>query len=265
MNVKAPPFGWPGGKSILGYSDLVKWIVSHLEAPAKRHHYIEPCSGMCGLLSARDPAPVETINDLDGDLIRFLRTMQANPTSLIAAALLMLHSRRLWEQAREIVADEDRSDAERSAAWMIVRAQSFGNKGGTWAWGSRSKAGKLTSNVAVRCAALAVRLERVQIEHMDACDLLDRVAGMDHTLIMVDPPYRGRSSSYATPIDHERLEASMLRQNGRVAMIGYAGDPWPGLEHWRQVDFTPARPLAIGAVATRRPQMSRLWLNWEPA
>ena len=261
MTVNGPPFRWPGGKSIRGYTELVKWIVGHLEPPCDRYHYIEPCSGICGLLMARERAPVETINDLDGDLIRFLRTMQTDPTSLIAAALRMIHSRQLWERAREISTDENRSDVERAAAWMMVRAHSLGGQGTSWAWrASGGPDSKSATSVAADCAGLAARLERVQIEHMDACDLLDRVAGMAHALIMVDPPYRGRSAPYATQIDHERLEASMLRQEGRVAMIGYAADPWPGLDRWRQVDFTHTRSVGAGTPSAR--QTSRLWLNW---
>ncbi len=266
MSGLAPPFAYPGGKSLAGYSDLVQWVVESLEPPCRRYHYLEPFAGLCGVLLARDPAPVETVNDLDGGVVRFLKAIQAHPIEMVAAALRMIHSRRGWEEACEVVADESRSDLERGAAWMLVRSQSFGGQGGTWLWGSRMRPGKLSTGIAERCARMAARLERVQIEHIDAVALLERVASKAGFLIFVDPPYRGtNNSAYNVEVDHDALEAVLLRQQGRVAMIGYADNEWPGLEHWRQEDFTPKRPKRVGSTKQTGRQTSRLWLNWEPA
>ena len=53
-------FGWYGGK----YSHL-DWLLPLLPTC---HHYCEPFAGSGAVLLNRSPAPVETYNDLDGEV-----------------------------------------------------------------------------------------------------------------------------------------------------------------------------------------------------
>ena len=53
-------FGWYGGK----YSHL-DWLLPLLP-PC--HHYCEPFAGSAAVLINREPAPVETYNDIDGEV-----------------------------------------------------------------------------------------------------------------------------------------------------------------------------------------------------
>jgi DNA adenine methylase len=59
MTRKKIAFGWYGGK----YSHL-EWLLGQLP---DAHHYCEPFGGSAAVLLNRDPAPVETYNDVDGD------------------------------------------------------------------------------------------------------------------------------------------------------------------------------------------------------
>ena len=58
-------FGWYGGK----FSHL-KWLLPLLPSC---QHYCEPFGGSAAVLLNRDPAPVETYNDIDGEVVNFFR------------------------------------------------------------------------------------------------------------------------------------------------------------------------------------------------
>ena len=53
-------FGWYGGK----YSHL-DWLLPLL---TKCHHYCEPFGGSAAVLLNREPSPIETYNDIDGEV-----------------------------------------------------------------------------------------------------------------------------------------------------------------------------------------------------
>ncbi len=68
-------FGWYGGK----YSHL-DWLLPLLP---ECHHYCEPFGGSAAVLLNRDPAPVETYNDIDGDVVNFFRVLRERKDELL--------------------------------------------------------------------------------------------------------------------------------------------------------------------------------------
>jgi DNA adenine methylase len=67
-------FGWYGGKF-----NHLDWLLPLLPAA---HHYCEPFSGSAAVLLNRIPAPVETYNDVDGDVVNFFRVLREQPEEL---------------------------------------------------------------------------------------------------------------------------------------------------------------------------------------
>jgi DNA adenine methylase len=61
-------FGWYGGK----YSHL-DWLLPLLP---ECHHYCEPFAGSAAVLLNRPTSPVETYNDLDGEVVNFFRELR---------------------------------------------------------------------------------------------------------------------------------------------------------------------------------------------
>ena len=74
---KSIVFGWYGGK----YSHL-DWLLPLL---VKTTHYCEPFGGSAALLINRQPSPVETYNDLDGEVVNFFRVLRDRREALIKA------------------------------------------------------------------------------------------------------------------------------------------------------------------------------------
>lgn len=58
-------FGWYGGK----FSHL-DWLLPILPTC---HHYCEPFAGSAAVLLNREPSPVETYDDIDGEVANFIR------------------------------------------------------------------------------------------------------------------------------------------------------------------------------------------------
>ena len=67
-------FGWYGGK----FSHLA-WLLPLLP-PC--HHYCQPFAGSAAVLLNRRPSPVETYNDLDGEVLNFFRPLRDQQKAL---------------------------------------------------------------------------------------------------------------------------------------------------------------------------------------
>ncbi|MFF7576840.1 DNA adenine methylase [Streptomyces sp. NPDC008061] len=81
-----------------GKQRLASWIVSLLP---EHDHYVEPFAGSLSVLLAKQPSRMETVNDLDGELMTFWRVLRDQPEQLIRACMLTPHSRA--EQAEDAI------------------------------------------------------------------------------------------------------------------------------------------------------------------
>src|SRR5215475_396562 len=78
-------FGWYGGK----YSHL-DWLLPLLPAC---HHYCEPFGGSAAVLLNRQHSPIETYNDVDGEVTTFFRVLREREEELVRAIGLTPFSR----------------------------------------------------------------------------------------------------------------------------------------------------------------------------
>lgn len=162
---KLLPFGWYGGK----FSHL-DWLLPMLPSC---HHYCEPFGGSAAVLLNRPSSPVETYNDLDGEVMNFFRVLRDDKERLIEAIGLTPFSREEFALACQL--DPKLSPLER-ARWFYVRAwqvrTGLAQRAALGRWANcknTSRAGM--SGVVSRwlgavedSPAIAKRLLRVQIE-----------------------------------------------------------------------------------------------------
>ena len=59
---------YPGGKK-----RIASWIINYMPP---HHSYLEPFFGCGGVFFSKPPARIETINDLDGDVVNFFRVIR---------------------------------------------------------------------------------------------------------------------------------------------------------------------------------------------
>jgi len=77
MTSKMIAFGWYGGE----YTHL-DWLLPLLPQTT---HYCEPFGGSAAVLINRAPSPVETYNDVDGELVNFFRVLRNQKEELLEA------------------------------------------------------------------------------------------------------------------------------------------------------------------------------------
>jgi DNA adenine methylase len=97
-----PPVPYYGGKILLA-PRLVQLFPSHV-------HYVEPYAGSLAVLMAKDRSPMETVNDLDGDLMTFWRVLRERATDLARVCALTPHARA--EHVQSFRADGEPDDLE---------------------------------------------------------------------------------------------------------------------------------------------------------
>ena len=221
-------FGWYGGK----YSHL-DWLLPLLP---KTTHYCEPFGGSAAVLLNREPSPVETYNDIDGQVVNFFRVLRDQKDELIQAIGLTPFSREEFRIA--IAKQESLSDLER-ARRFFVRARQVRTGLAQTASVGRWAHCKLTSRAGMAGAVsrwlgsvedlpeIVQRLLRVQIENNPAVEIIQRYDSPE-TLFYCDPPYPhdscGDSKAYAyemTDDEHRQLARVLRSVKGKVALSSY--------------------------------------------
>ncbi|MBX6423322.1 DNA adenine methylase [Thermosulfurimonas sp. F29] len=260
-------FRWYGGKF-----SHVDWIVPLLP-PA--FHYCEPFGGSAAILLNKEPSPVETYNDIDGDLVNFFRTLRDKPEELIRKLYWTPFSREEFLKAWEARGRTDLDDVER-ARLFFVRAEQVRlglaqrATPGRWAWcklTSRRGMSGAVSRWISRIEALwlvAERLRTVQIEHDDALEVIKRYDSPD-TLFYLDPPYvheaRSDPNAYGNEMDaadHERLARLLRQTRGKVALSGYNSPLMEDLYgDWPRVE-APERTIQ----SSKGKRREVLWVNY---
>lgn len=262
-------FGWYGGK----YSHL-DWLLPLLPAC---NHYCEPFAGSGAVLLNRPPAPVETYNDLDGEVVNFFRVLREQKDALLAKLALTPFSREEFALACEL---DDELDGLERARRFYVRARQVRNglaqtaTPGRWAnckQTSRSGMSGVVSrylNGLDKLDWIAERLLRVQIENRPATDV---IALYDHpdTLFYCDPPYlhaaRGDAKAYRyemSDAQHAELAEALNKADGKAAVSNYdlplMDELYPA-PRWRKI---PGPERTIHSTKDKRREM--LWVNYEP-
>ena len=228
-NRKRIAFGWYGGK----FSHL-DWLLPLLP---KCHHYCEPFAGSAAVLLNREPSPVETYNDVDGDVVNFFRILRDRTDELIKAIALTPFSR---EEFFHAIHDSHKglSEVERARRFYIRARQTRTGLAQTSSLGrwanckdtSRSGMSGVVSRWLGGVEGLddiAQRLIRVQIENRPALDVI-RLYDNSNTLFYCDPPYlhatRGDTKAYGFEMDeseHQKLAETLNDCHGKVAVSGY--------------------------------------------
>jgi DNA adenine methylase len=267
MGRKMIPFGWYGGK----YSHL-KWLLPLL--PYTRH-YCELFGGSAVVLLNRKPSPVETYNDLDGDVVNFFKMLRDQKEELVEAIGLTPFSREEFERAIENPV-KGLSDLER-ARRFFVRARQVRTglaqtaTAGRWAHCRLTTRSEMAGAVSrwlgsvEGLSEVAQRLLRVQIEHRPAIEVIERYDS-EETLFYCDPPYphgsRGDSNAYAyemTDDDHRELAEVLHNVKGKVALSGYHCDLLDEIYgDWHFVEEEVKNCHSV-----KEPRQEVLWVNYD--
>jgi DNA adenine methylase len=243
---------------------IADWIVSLLPDHA---HYVEPFAGGLSVLLAKRPARMETVNDLDGDLVTFWRVLRDRPADLIRACALTPHSRAEHASATEAAADDlevarrvwVRLSQGRSATLRTTGWRYYVNPAGS----NLGMPGYLDAYVD-RMAAVAERLHAVSLECLPALDLITKYGRHAEVLLYIDPPYLGstRGANYrhemTSDADHRELAAALADCKATVVLSGYDSplyaELYDGWHRYEQASMT-------GNAKTAKARTEVLWAN----
>lgn len=260
-------FGWYGGK----FSHL-DWLLPLLP---KTRHFCEPFGGSAAVLINREPSPVETYNDLDGEVVNFFKVLRDEKDELIEMIGLTPFSRKEYINAINMKGNPNLSNLER-ARLFYIRARQTRTGLAQSATPGRWAHCRLTSRAAMAGAVsrwlgaveslsqIAQRLLRVQFENSPAIEVIERYDSPE-TLFYCDPPYphesRGDSNAYEfemTDEEHTELAEKLHTVKGKVAISSYGCALMRKLYgDWERIDAPEKLCHSV-----KRLRQESLWINY---
>ena len=241
--------------------------------------YVEPFFGGGSVLLAKDPANVgEVVNDLNGDLTNFWRTLQDETLFTAFSRIIQAvpFSETEWKDAHARL-DKLEDPLQRAVAFYIECRQSHSGRRTAFAaiTKTRLRQGMNEQAAAWMSAveglpAIHARLRRVTILNRDAFRIIAKF-DTPNTLFYLDPPYlhttRSTTSEYGdeemTEPQHIQLLALLRTIKGKVMLSGYPSRLYDvKLLGWTKVDFD--LPNNSSASASKERMTERIWCNFTP-
>lgn len=209
---------------------VAPWIAGLLP---EHEHYVEPFCGGLSVLLAKRPSLMETVNDLDGQLMTFWRILRERPQDLIRVCALTPHAHAEQIAAyNDAPAGDDLETARR--VWIRLTQGRSGTLRRT-GWrhyidpcgSATSMPDRLDASV-TRLAAAAERLHEVSLECRPALEIISKYGRGREVLLYVDPPYLGSTrqwSNYRVEMkgeqEHRDLAAALADCKATVVLSGY--------------------------------------------
>ena len=253
-----------GLKSVLKYpgakNRLAPWICEYIP---EHEVYLEPFAGSLAILFNKQRSHIETVNDLDGEIVNFFRVLRDRAEEFERMIELTPFSREEYKAAYELTKDEMEM-ARRFAVkcWMGFGCGNLYRNG--FKSGQQTKSpnpARAWSKLPEALQLATERLKGVQIENLPAVELIERYDTED-VFIYADPPYlHGTRKNYLyrhemTDADHEELLKILLKHPGKVLLSGYENNLYNDmLRGWNKVQKATR---AEGG----RARTETLWMNY---
>jgi DNA adenine methylase len=258
-----PPTPYYGSKA-----SIASWIVSLLPDHA---HYVEPFAGSLSVLLAKPQSPMETVNDLDSELMTFWRVLRDRPQHLARVCALTPHSRAETETAYQAATNE----LETARRVWVLLTQGRASNLRTTGWrhfmatsGSATSMPDYLDGYRARLLPAAERLMAVSLECRPALEVIEAYGRHADVLLYVDPPYlsstrtsAGYRHEMSSDAEHRELADALLGCDAAVVLSGYDSPLYEELygDWWRH---TLTTQTSQGGSRSARTEV--LWINREP-
>lgn len=230
-----PVLKYPGAKW-----RLAQWIISYMP---EHTTYLEPFFGSGAVFFNKPPSKVETINDIDGNVVNLFKVIRERPEELARLIEFTPWARDEYYLSYEKTGDEledarrflirswqaHASDVSKNVGWRSMIKKSGGSRVYLW------------NKLPERILAITKRLSEAQIDRDPAIKIMRRYRA-DSVLIYADPPYLTETRTQKlyvhemTDADHIELLDTLDAHPGPVILSGYACDLYDNrLKHWYRV------------------------------
>ena len=244
---------------------LAKWIIGFFP---QHHSYLEPFFGSGAVLFNKPRSNIETINDMDGNVVNLFEWIKRDPERLAHEIYWTPYARQVYEDAFAAVPE----DSFEKAVNFYIRlnmGHGFRTTGDKVGWKNdiqgreRAYAAQDWVHLSEKIMQAAERLRGVQIENKAAVELIQRF-NYPNVLVYADPPYvlsPRNGKQYRHEMDnaaHADLLEALLAHEGPVILSGYDNPLYQEmLKDWHQEQKESRTQSLMIKTET-------LWMNFEP-
>ncbi|MDO5345319.1 MAG: DNA adenine methylase [Lachnospiraceae bacterium] len=229
---------------------------------------MEPFFGSGAVLFNKTRSNIETVNDLDGNVVNLFEWIKKDPERLAREIYYTPYARQVYEEAFNRIP----KNSLYKAVNFYIRCQmghGFRTNGEKVGWKNdvqgreRGYAAKDWTELPERIIVTAERFRGVQIECRPAVEVIERF-NYKNVLIYADPPYMLSSrhgKQYRCEMDdaaHNELLDALLAHKGPVLISGYDSDLYNDrLQGWHREET-----ICYSQTASRKREV--LWMNFRP-
>lgn len=240
---------------------IAKWIISHFP---EHKVYCEPFFGSGAVFFNKSSVYIETINDLDGNVVNLFRVCRDHPEELARLVEMTPFARDEFRACYEKTDDP----IEQARRTIVRYHQSFGTANSSRnSWKNTQTYGGPRCDTMWNYLPTAIlecveRLKQVQIENIDAVELVQRYDD-PNTLIYCDPPYLQslrKRSIYACEMNeqqHIELLNVLKASRSMVVISGYDSELYNReLANWHTDEIVTTAQMGL-------PRTEKIWTNFE--
>ena len=251
---------YPGSKW-----SIAKWIINFFP---EHHSYLEPFFGSGAVLFNKPRSNIETVNDLDGNVVNLFEWIKKDPEKLAHEIYWTPYARQIYEDSFTTVPE----DSLQKAVNFYIRlnmAYGYRTNGHREGWKNDIQGRKKAyaamdwKNLPEKIIQAAERLRGVQIENRPAVEVIRRF-NYPNVLVYNDPPYvfstrHGKQYRYEMDDNGQNdLLDVCLDHKGPVILSGYDSELYnERLKGWHREET-----ICYTQVCTKKREI--LWMNFEP-
>lgn len=242
-----------------------EWIISFFPP---HHSYLEPYFGSGAVLFNKPRSNIETVNDLDDNVVNLFGWIKRDPERLAHEIYYTPYARQAYENA---LTREPGNSLEKAVNFYIRLNMGHGYRtsGERVGWKNdiqgreKAYAVKDWCDLPEKILQATERLRGVQIDNRPAQELILRF-NHKNVLIYCDPPYMLQTrhgKQYKCEMsdrDHEELLKALLKHKGYVILSGYDTDLYNDmLKGWNRYEAT-----SYTQSCSKKQEI--IWLNYDP-
>lgn len=207
---------------------IAPWILSNIP---EHHTYVEPFFGSGAVFFLKKPSAIETVNDLDSEVVNLFEVIRTRSEELIRELEMTPYSREVYDRAFD---EEPRGEVERARNFLIRAWQGHGFRNTGIKVGWKNDVQGREASYALRnwnrlpqwILEIVDRLKQVQIENRPALEVIER-HNFENCFLYLDPPYpldlrAGRQYRHEmSEQDHLQFLQTIRKSKAKIMISSY--------------------------------------------